>query len=269
MVIDFHIHMSDPKLMAKAPPPSPDGPKMAMPKGPVPKTPEEVKKNLQEMGISHAVVQHMSIRPGGTKEINEFAKELYKNYDGFFFQYGGFHPDDDPDDLKELKESGAFQGIKLHPYLQRFVIDDPKMYPAYEMMSSLGLPVLFHTGRDFSDPSLRNAFPEKILKIHKDFPKLQIVASHLGAFCMYDEAEEMMAGQDLFIDVTASVTFCKDPEQYKRIVLKHDPDKILFGSDYAMGDPAKELEYLQSLNLSSDLMDKILYQNAQRLLGIK
>jgi len=266
MMIDFHIHMSDPKMIAKAP--APDDPKMAKPAGPVPKSPEETKKNLREMGFSYAVVQHMALRPGSTKAINEFAKELAAEEDRFFYNYGAFHPDDDPNDLYDLKESGAFSGVKLHPYLQKFVIDDPKMYPAYEILSSLGLPVLFHTGRDFSDPSLQYAFPEKILKVHKDFPKLQIVAAHLGAFCMYDEAEEMMAGQDMYIDVSACVTFCKDLDQYKRILLKHDPDKILFGSDYAMGDPAKEYAYLQQLNLSSDLMEKIMGKNAQTLLGI-
>ncbi len=265
MVIDFHIHMSDPAFAAEMP--VPNDPNAAKPPGPKPRTPDEVKNALQKMGISHAVVQHMAIWPGRTKAINEFAKKLAQDEDGFFFQYGAFHPDDDPDDLKDLRASGMFQGVKLHPYLQKFVIDDRKMYPVYEMLSSLNLPVLFHTGRDFEDPSLKNAFPEKILKIHKDFPKLTIVASHLGAFCMYDEAEELMAGQDMYIDVTACVTFCKDAEQYKRILLKHDPDKILFGSDYAMGDPSKELAYLESLNLNSDLMDKILYKNALHLLG--
>lgn len=266
MIIDFHIHMSDPKFAVKMP--VPKGPKKPGPARVLPRTPEEYKKNLKEMGISHAVVQHMAVQPGTTKAINEFAKELSKDEDGFFFQYGAFHPDDDPEDLKDLRESGVFQGVKLHPYLQKFVIDDRKMYPAYEMLSYLNLPVLFHTGRDFDDPSLRNAFPEKILKIHRDFPKLTIIAAHLGAFCMYDEAEELMAGQDMYIDVTACVTFCKDMAQYKRILEKHDPDKILFGSDYAMGDPSKELEYLERLNLSSDLMDKILYKNAVQLLGI-
>jgi predicted TIM-barrel fold metal-dependent hydrolase len=49
---------------------------------------------------------------------------------------------------------------------------------------------------------------------------------------------------------------------------KHDPDKILFASDYPMGNPMEELDFLKRLNLGSDMMDKILYKNAQRLLGI-
>ena len=205
------------------------------------RTPEGVKKNLTEMGISHAVVQHLALRPGQTKAVNDFARELAKDKDNFFFQFGAFHPDDSPDDLKELKESGVFYGVKLHPCLQKFVVDDEKMYPAYEMLSSLKLPVLFHTGRDFSDATLRNALPERILKVHKDFPNLTIIAAHLGAFCMYDEAEELIAGTDMFIDISASVTFCHDLRQYERILKKHDPDKILYASDYPVGKPQEEL----------------------------
>ena len=263
MLIVLHIHMFLPQFTsnvgkipdsdAKNAKPRPDG------------SPEGMKKRLIEMGVSKAVVQHIAPNKGESKHINQYARELAEG--GFFYQYGAFHPDDSVDDLKELKESGVFYGIKLHPYIQRFEIDDKKMYPAYEELSSLNMPVLFHTGCDPFNDKLKNAFPEKILKIHQEFPNLTIIGAHLGALNMYDEAEKYLIGTDIYLDISDTVKFC-GIEQYERIIKKHNPDKILFASDCPMGNPLEELEFLQRLNLGSDLMEKIMYKNAERLLGI-
>lgn len=252
------------------------GPRTGGPEAPAPggenppadRSAEGIKRSLTEMGISHAVVQHFAPLAGQSKPINQYARELAKDKDNFYLQFGSFHPTDSPDELKELKESGVFYGIKLHPYLQKFDIDDPKMYPAYETLSSLKMPVLFHAGRDPFDDQLKYGFPEKIVKIHKDFPDLTIIGAHLGALCMYDEADKYIIGTDMYVDVSCSVVFCDNIKVYERILKKHDPDKILFASDFPAGDPLKELDFLNRLNLGSDLMDKILYKNAQRLLGI-
>ena len=262
MLIDFHIHMFPPRPEFD-PVTKPNEAMLAIKE----KTPGELKNRLIEMGVSHAVVQHVSPAPELTKLCNEFAGELAAGYDGFYFQYGAYHAGNSPDDLYELKESGVFQGVKLQPYLQRFDVDDSRMYPAYEVMSSLKLPVLIHTGRDLRDAKLSYGFPDRVAKIHRDFPDLTIISAHLGGMWMYDEAEQFVVGTDMYIDVTGSVFFC-DPARYKKILDRHDPDRILFGSDCPAGTPQKELEFLERLNLGSDRMEKILYKNAQRLLGI-
>ena len=259
-MIDFHVHITPPQFLSK----------ILRPEGvtlPDDLSAAGIKKALKEMGVTHAVIQHEVVRPGETKATNDFARELAKDDDGFFIHFGGFYPGEDPDDLK-LLERDVFYGVKLHPCLQRFAIDDKMMYPVYETLSSLKLPVLFHTGVEIEDPNMTFAFPDRILNVHRDFPDLTIIAAHLGAFCMYDAAESLIAGTDMYIDISGSHAFCHDPKQYERILRKHDPDKILFGSDYVYCSPLDELKYLESLNLESDLMDKILYKNAQRLLNI-
>ncbi len=262
MVIDFHIHMFPPRPEFD-PITKPNDAMMAIKE----KTPGALRKRLSDMGISHAVVQHVSPAPELTALCNEFAKELATEYDGFYFNFGAYHAGNCPDDLKELKESGLFRGVKLQPYLQKFDVDDERMYPAYEVMSSLKLPVLIHTGRDMFDKTLTYGFPDRVARIHRDFPDLTIISAHLGGMWMYDEAEQYVIGTDMYIDVTGSVVFC-DPERCKKILKKHDPDRILFGSDCPAGDPQKELEFLERLHLGSELTEKILCRNAQRLLGI-
>lgn len=53
----------------------------------------------------------------------------------------------------------------------------------------------------------------------------------------------------------------------KRMLLAHDSDKLLFASDLPWSDPADALRYLLALNLPDALTEKILSQNALRLLA--
>lgn len=62
--------------------------------------------------------------------------------------------------LRDMAERGA-RGVKLHPVLQKFEPDDPRMHPMYQTCTDLGLTVLSHTragprrGAVSRDPGLR------------------------------------------------------------------------------------------------------------------
>ena len=75
------------------------------------------------------------------------------------------------DELQRIKDLGLY-GVKLHPDYQGFLIDDPKMFPIYDAISSLGLPVTFHTGWDPLSPDLIHATPQAVAKVVKLFPHI-------------------------------------------------------------------------------------------------
>ena len=82
-------------------------------------------------------------------------------------------------DLLSLKKSG-FKGIKLHPDYQGFFVDDIRMYPFYEAAQAAGMPVLFHAGLDRGLPPPVHAMPRGLLKVHREFPEMVMVAAHMG-----------------------------------------------------------------------------------------
>ena len=58
------------------------------------------------------------------------------------------------------------------------------------------------------------------------------------------------------------------PSLLQRLLARHSPDRLLFGTDWPLYDPAHELERLRTMSgLSEDAMERIL-SNAGRLLGI-
>ena len=67
------------------------------------------------------------------------------------------HPDstDIVGDIEHLQELGL-RGVKLHPDIQGFKLDDYRCLKIYELCEKKGLPVLLHTGDfryDFSNPN--------------------------------------------------------------------------------------------------------------------
>lgn len=82
-------------------------------------------------------------------------------------------------DLDECEKLG-FTGIAVEPGLNEppLVADDQSLYPIYERIASMGLPV-FITGGD-ANPDISYASPVALDRMARDFPRLDVVAVHGG-----------------------------------------------------------------------------------------
>jgi predicted TIM-barrel fold metal-dependent hydrolase len=181
-----------------------------------------------------------------------------------------FHPDLSvtSDDLKAIQSKG-FVGIKLHPDYQDFFVDDVRMYPFYEAAQATGIPVLFHAGLDRGLPPPVHATPQRLLKVHRQFPRMVMVAAHMGGEDNYKDTEVHLLGKEIYLD-TSYVLRIMNPNTLQRFFRKHSVDRILFGSDSPFTDQAKELDYLLNLDFLTDLeKEKVAGGNAMALLNLK
>jgi predicted TIM-barrel fold metal-dependent hydrolase len=73
--------------------------------------------------------------------------------------------------------------VKLHPTVQRFFPDDPKVMEIYQRARELGVIVFFHGGRAGIEPISNQpyALPRHYAKALKDFPEVQFILGHAGA----------------------------------------------------------------------------------------
>ena len=107
-----------------------------------------------------------------------------------------------------------------------------------------------------------------IATIAKAFPKLTIIAAHVGGHACYDEVEQHLVGlPNVYFDIAMGHTDAS-AEQTRRIVKKHGADHILFATDLPWGSPGQTLDFLASLELSDEENELICYKNAQKLLGL-
>ncbi len=221
---------------------------------------EDLKKSAEDAGVEKFVIHSSALKASQVEDVNNAAAEnITENILGF----GTLHPeyDDFEKEIKRIKALGL-KGIKLHPDFQFFNIDDERMYPAYEIIRAEKLPVLFHMG----DVNYDYSSASRLLKILRDFPGITVIGAHLAGHMKWDEAEELLYGkEDIYMD-TSSTSRKLPPEEIKRIIRKHDTQKILFGTDYPIERHSEALENFFKLGLTDEETENILYNNAHRLL---
>ena len=263
MLIDFHTHAFPEKIAAKA-----MGSLSHAAGGLRPQTDGTLASLLTQMdqdGVDIAVVQSIATNPQQQAKVNDFAMEI--NAHSRFFAFGSVHPDA-PDALEELERiaDAGLKGIKFHPEYQQFYANDEKMKPIYRKISELGLITLFHAGTDIGFPPPYHAMPEHLLGALRwlDGP---VVAAHWGGAGCGPEVVDKLCGENLYFDLSFGYGVISKPVAQK-IIDTHGPDRLLFGSDMPWHRPEWELRLLDTLTLSDTDRQKILHQNAAKLLGL-
>ena len=110
----------------------------------------------EQAGISHFVVLPVGLKPDHVRHINEFIIGNVAQHSQFT-GFGTIHAAmENIEEEVEFIESAGLKGIKMHPDTQLFNIDDPRLFPAYELMQEKGLMVMLHMGDsryDYSHPA--------------------------------------------------------------------------------------------------------------------
>ncbi len=91
----------------------------------------------------------------------------------------------------------------------------------------------------------------------------------MGACKQWDEVEKLLIGKNLWLETSLAALCDLDKATCARMLNGHDPDKILFGSDFPWYSMKLEYEYVESLGLPEELKKKLYSENALKLLGDK
>ena len=216
-------------------------------------------------GVDHAIVQSVATTPKQVKSINEFIALEVSNSNGFLTGLGTLHIDseDMAGDINHLMELGL-KGVKLHPDIQQFAVDDKRLWEMYEICQAKDLVMLVHTGDyryDFSNP-------DRVINVLKNFPNLRFIGAHFGGWSVWEEASKKLCDfENFYVDCSSSFQFSEHAD-FKEITLRYGVDKVLFGTDYPMWGLKEELENFFALQLDEDANRKILSENAKKLFGI-
>ncbi len=220
---------------------------------------------MDQAGIEKAVICSIATKPTQFGPILEWSKQIASKR---IIPFPSLHPEDEdmPDKVKIIHDAG-FKGIKMHPYYQKYFINEERMLPFYEALSRYDLILLCHTGFDIAYPHERIADPIKTADIIRQFSDLKFVTSHFGAWEDWDEVEKYLLGKPIYMEISYSLGYLSD-EKAAMFFKTHPEDYILFGTDSPWDDQVKALKYFHSFNLGPELEQKILFKNAARLLGI-
>ena len=216
--------------------------------------------NLKEAQVDKAVLLSAATNELQVRKTNDW---LVQSKSDQIIPFGTLHPRyaNFLQELSFLKSEGI-KGIKFHSDFQRFNIDDKRMWPIYEAIAE-DFIVLFHVG----DERLNYSSPRKLAKILDAFPKMKVVAAHLGGYMRWDEVETCLLGRELYFD-TSSSFWRLSQNRILELIVAHGIDKVLFGTDYPIKTCREEIDNVLNLPLSLEEKKKILGLNAAKLLEI-
>lgn len=216
-------------------------------------------------GIGQFLVQSVATKPEQVRHINEFIAAEVAQFPDRLYGFGALHPQSETltGDIAHLRELGL-HGVKLHPDIQRFRLDSKECFALCEQCEGV-LPLLLHTG----DRRYSFSNPEQLLPMLRRFPKLTVIAAHFGGYSVWDEATAQLAGrfENLWVDCSSSF-FAMDDAHAKELIYAYGAERVLFGTDYPMWNPAQELGRFLALQLPQRDGENILYNNAARLFGL-
>ncbi len=226
---------------------------------------EDMLARADRIGVDKALVQSVATTPHQVSSINRFIAAEVEKHPDRLIGFGTLHPASESirADLDELLSLGL-RGVKLHPDIQDFKIDDYRALSIYEACEERGVPILFHAG----DSRYDRSNPNRLVPILRIYNRLTVIAAHFGGYSIWDQAAEALAGiPNLYVDCSSSMPFLSD-EKIREYIRRYGEDRVLFGSDYPMWTAEKEIPRLLSLGLSEEAYRKIFSANIMALLRL-
>lgn len=262
--IDFHVHAFSDKIAARTVsalagtagrPPETDGTLSAT---------EEI---MRKWGVDGFVLLSIATKPSQHEVCNNWAASCKSDH---VFPFGSVHPagEDVFAELERIRSLGLY-GIKLHPDYQDFCMDEERMLPIYRKCGELGLPIILHAGFDPLSPDQIHCTPQMAARTLDKCPGTTFILAHLGGNEMWDDVEELLAGNfgNLYMDTSLTGSYL-DEEQLFRIIKKHGADKILLASDCPWDKTDVTIAKIKRLALSDEEKQAIFAGNAKRLLHL-
>jgi predicted TIM-barrel fold metal-dependent hydrolase len=284
MIIDFRIrppYKSFLDLSMYRPSPPPKDSRHVSPFtydcGPVPsaeqRSIELLISEMDEAGISQAVVMGRQAGPKYGFVNNDDVAELGKLYPGRFHLFGGVALNDVPAAVAEVERvvgEMAFKGIAVDGGWSDppVYIDDKRLYPIYEKCQQLGT-ILSLSMSIFLGPDLSYVEPIRLQHVAADFPDLLIVVPHggwpyvmefLGIAFMY---RNVWLAPDFYVYIPGM----PGVSHFVEAANFYLADRFLFASSYPERPLKQTVEEFKRLPLQPDVLEKALYQNAQWILG--
>jgi uncharacterized protein len=221
---------------------------------------EDLERGMNTYGISRCFMfcldepdRHPGFRAGNDRTL-EFAKRSQ----GRMIPFVRLDLAEDPiGEATRMLDRGA-KGIKLHPRAQKFLLDDERLSPIFELAADRNVPILIHGGRGLPP------IADDLGRVADRYPEAQLIVAHAGIADLAALADRLGGKAGVFFDT--SVWSPLDLLGLYRLV---GPEQVVYASDYPYGQqPASLLISLRTARLAQ-LTDEqvrgVLAGNANRI----
>jgi predicted TIM-barrel fold metal-dependent hydrolase len=154
-------------------------------------------------------------------------------------------------------DAGA-RGIKLHPRAQRFLLNDERLSPIFELAAERGVPILIHGGRGLPP------IADHLYRLVERYPGSQLIIAHGGIADLGSLAEHFAGKAGVFFD-----TSVWSPIDLLSLYHLVSPEQVVYASDYPYGQQPSSLlisvRTARVAGLDEDQLRGMLYGTARRI----
>ena len=251
---------------------------------------------FEDAGVDVGILQSTYLKEWYTDGFNTAERNgaMAEKHPGKLIVNGRFDPRDGEAGLKQLEEDAKrwnLQGVKLYTAewnkgSRGWRLDDDATQPFFDKCKELGIKNLHvHKGPTIW-PLDKDAFdPRDVDKAATDNPELNFIIEHVGLPRLDDFCWIAAQESNVYAGLSVASAFVHSRPRYFGEILGNllfwlGPDKICFGSDYAIWSPKWIIDKFMAYQLPDDLKDeyhadltpevkrKILGENTARLYGI-
>jgi predicted TIM-barrel fold metal-dependent hydrolase len=221
---------------------------------------DDLERGMEKYGISRSFTfcldepdRHPGFRAGNDRTL-----AYAKRSGGTLIPFVRLDLAEDPiGEATRCLDAGA-RGIKLHPRAQRFLLDDERLAPVFELASSRRVPILIHGGRGLPP------IADDLAHLVDRYADAQLIVAHAGIADLAGLADRLGGKTGVFFDT--SVWSPLDLLGLYRLV---GPEQVVYASDYPYGQqPASLLTSIRTARLANlderQVLD-VLAGNANRI----
>lgn len=173
------------------------------------------------------------------------------------------YPDEVLTELQRCEGRAPVRMLKIHPFCHDYPVDGPGYRDLWKYADEKEMVVLSHTWE-----SDKNCGPELFAKIARDHPHARIILAHAGGTqkgCR-QTVKVLKEHDNLYLDTATSHLHVG---MIERFVRQLGPQRVLYGSDVPLLDPAAQLGRIAYAKIKDQDKERILGLNLKQLLGAR
>jgi uncharacterized protein len=221
---------------------------------------EELERIMETYGMSRAFMFCMDEpdREPAFRAPNDRTLEYAERSGGRLIPFVRLDMNQSPiEEAVRCLDRGA-RGIKLHPRAQRFLLNDKRLAPVFELAAERRVPILIHGGRGL--PPIAS----DLSRLVEAYPQAQLIVAHAGIADLGGLAGRLAGRKGVFFD-----TSVWSPVDLLDFFHQVPPEQILYASDYPYGrQPQALLNSLRTAitaGLDERQLRDMLFANANRI----